>query len=73
MDPTLLRLLTRLGIHFDPIGPLVEYHGRRQPCYKKLTDFLERARQERPEVWEVITNDGAHLDALHAMESQCVS
>ena len=33
MEPALLRLLTRLGIHFNPLGSLVEYHGRRQPCW----------------------------------------
>lgn len=32
MEPTLLRLLTRFGVYFTPIGPLVDYHGRRQPC-----------------------------------------
>jgi N-acyl amino acid synthase of PEP-CTERM/exosortase system len=31
MEPTLLRLLTRFGVHFLPIGPLVDYHGLRQP------------------------------------------
>src|SRR5262245_21194966 len=40
MEPTLLRLLTRLGIHFDPIGPVIEYHGRRQPCYIPLEILL---------------------------------
>ena len=28
MEPALLRLLTRLGIHFNPLGPLVDHHGR---------------------------------------------
>lgn len=31
MEPTLIRLLTRFGVHFTPIGPLVAYHGHRQP------------------------------------------
>jgi N-acyl amino acid synthase of PEP-CTERM/exosortase system len=58
MEPTLLRLLTRLGIHFQPIGPLIEYHGRRQPCYIPLQDMLARVQRERPDVWDVITRAG---------------
>src|SRR3546814_10307851 len=38
MERPLLRLLARLGIHFEDIGPLVDYHGRRQPCFLKLAD-----------------------------------
>lgn len=64
MEPTLLRLLKRLGIHFENIGPLVDYHGRRQPCYQHLDRFLERVREERPEIWEVLTDDGRHWEAL---------
>lgn len=30
--PSLLRSLRRWGLSFEPLGPLVEYHGLRQPC-----------------------------------------
>ncbi len=66
MEPKLLRLLSRLGIYFDPIGPLVEFHGLRQPCFIKLETFLNRVQAERPDVWEVITDDGVHWDAFCA-------
>ena len=66
MEPTLLRLLTRLGIHFDNIGPRVDYHGKRQPCYQRLDRFLERVRAERPDVWDILTDDGRHWQALQA-------
>lgn len=69
MEPTLLRLLTRLGIHFDPIGPLVEYHGRRQPCYIPLEVLLPRAKRERPDVWDVITRGGRHWEDLRRLVS----
>lgn len=69
MEPTLLRLLSRLGIYFDPIGPLVDYHGRRQPCYIKLTTLLARVARERPDVWEVLTDRGRHWQALLELES----
>jgi N-acyl amino acid synthase of PEP-CTERM/exosortase system len=58
MEPALLRLLTRLGIHFNPLGSLVEYHGRRQPCWVDLDAMLARVHAERPDVWDVITDGG---------------
>lgn len=64
MEPTLLRMLGRLGIHFENVGPLVDFHGKRQPCYQRLDKLLERVRLERPEVWNVLTNQGEHWAAL---------
>lgn len=64
MERPLLRLLSRLGIHFDNIGPLVEYHGRRQPCFIPLDTLLLRVQDERPDVWEILTDGGRHWDQL---------
>jgi N-acyl amino acid synthase of PEP-CTERM/exosortase system len=58
MEPVLLRMLRRLGIHFIDLGPQVEYHGHRQPCYSDLDVLLTRIWVERPDVWELITQDG---------------
>ncbi len=58
MEPALLRLLARLGIHFTPIGPLVDHHGTRQPCYGELSAILAGIRDQRPEASEVITDRG---------------
>ena len=33
MEPKLARLLTRCGIHFQQIGGIVDYHGKRAPYY----------------------------------------
>lgn len=62
MEPTLLRLLARFGIYFSPIGPLVDYHGMRQPCHAVIEVLLERVRKERPDVWGIITDKGKLLD-----------
>jgi hypothetical protein len=43
---------------FNPLGPLVEYHGRRQPCWVDLGIMLDRVHAERPDVWNVITDGG---------------
>ncbi len=64
MDPLLLRLLNRLGIHFTAIGPKVDYHGRRQPCYATAVDLLTRIRAECPDVWTVITEHGRVFDRM---------
>lgn len=58
MMPSLLRLLARLGIHFTPLGPLVDFHGRRQPCYRHCGDLLEQIRSEQREIWLFLTDGG---------------
>lgn len=64
MEPALLRLLSRFGIHFNPVGPQVEYHGLRQPCYAKAEELLERMREEQYDVWSFITgSSGAMIEA----------
>lgn len=58
MEPSLLRLLTRFGIEFTPIGGLVDYHGMRQPCYGKIEQVLAGIWEKRPDIWRLITDDG---------------
>lgn len=58
MEPALLRLLARLGIHFTPVGPMVEYHGRRQPCVARIDKLVATIGRERYDVWEVLTDQG---------------
>jgi N-acyl amino acid synthase of PEP-CTERM/exosortase system len=60
MEPFLLCMLAKLGIHFDPVGPLIEYHGMRQICHKPLHEWLNRIAVERPDVWEVVTDKGRY-------------
>ncbi|HEY2540862.1 MAG TPA: PEP-CTERM/exosortase system-associated acyltransferase, partial [Stellaceae bacterium] len=44
MEPALLRILARLGLDFAPLGPLVQYHGLRQPCAANILDLIRGAR-----------------------------
>ena len=62
MEPTLLRMLSAMAIRFRPIGPLIEYHGLRQPCYCVVDDMLNEVRRERPAFWSVLTDEGTLLD-----------
>jgi N-acyl amino acid synthase of PEP-CTERM/exosortase system len=47
MEPTsAAACLAAMAIRFRPVGPLVEFHGLRQPCYAAVADILE-STQER--------------------------
>ena len=59
MERTLLRLLRTSGIHFDEIGPVVEYYGLRQPVACGLSAMLDRMKREKPEIWSFVTDHGA--------------
>ena len=58
IEPALLRMLRGMSIHFEKLGPVVNYHGRRQPCYCHIDDLLHQTFLERPDIWAVITDDG---------------
>lgn len=55
MEPALLRLLGRNSIFFHPLGPLVDYHGLRQPCFTALGELLNCVADEQPEIWNYLT------------------
>lgn len=63
MEPTLLRLLRMTSIYFHPLGPLVDYHGLRQPCFNRLDNLLDTVAEERPELWNYLTESGRSLPA----------
>lgn len=58
MELPFARLLRNLGLSFVPIGPLVEYHGRRRPYLIKIADLLAGAKLNNIEVWKMATNHG---------------
>jgi N-acyl-L-homoserine lactone synthetase len=58
MEPSLLRLLRMTSINFVPVGPLVEYHGLRQPCYNHVGDLLDGVAAGRRDIWKYLTMDG---------------
>ncbi|HXJ00247.1 MAG TPA: PEP-CTERM/exosortase system-associated acyltransferase [Micropepsaceae bacterium] len=61
MEPTLLRLLQPMGIYFEPLGPLVQYHGLRQPCYCEVAAMLQRVKDQQRAMWEILTDGGVLL------------
>jgi N-acyl amino acid synthase of PEP-CTERM/exosortase system len=58
MEAPMLRMFSRLGIHFQKLGPAVEFHGIRQPAYAEIDSLLARTWVERPDVWRLLTRDG---------------
>lgn len=62
VEPTFQRLFAAMGIRFTPIGPWVEYHGLRQPCYGVIEDVLNTVQRERPAYWSVLTDGGTLAD-----------
>jgi N-acyl amino acid synthase of PEP-CTERM/exosortase system len=56
IDPALLRLLTRLGLHFHKAGPTIEYHGARQPVYVEIAELIDRVEREQPEIHQLIVS-----------------
>jgi len=56
VEQPLLRLFYRYGLRLIPCGHLIEYHGKRQPCYTHLNQLLETVHKEQPSIWELITD-----------------
>lgn len=59
MEPALLRLLRRFSVRFDPIGPFIDYRGKRQPCAASVDDVLTTGFHECHDAWKVVTQNGA--------------
>jgi N-acyl amino acid synthase of PEP-CTERM/exosortase system len=62
MEPTLLRILSAMAIQFHPIGPVIDYHGLRQPCYCIVADVIDEVKRNRPAFWSVLTGGSALFD-----------
>lgn len=58
MEPVLNRLLRRFGLQLEPIGPLVQYHGRRQPFLGAIEEVLRRVYTLDRRVWGLFTENG---------------
>jgi N-acyl amino acid synthase of PEP-CTERM/exosortase system len=68
MQPTLLRMLRGDGLRFEPLGPIVEYHGRRQPVMANLRTMLAGAARAQPAVWHYLTAGGT---LFHPQPAPC--
>ena len=62
MEPRLARSMRFVGIKFDQIGPVVEYHGKRAPYYINLNLLTKSLR---PGFAKMLA------DILRSIEKQC--
>ena len=55
MGRPVLRRLARLGVRFRALGPPIQHFGLKQPVTARVEELLDGMRQERPDVWELVT------------------
>ena len=58
IEPALGFLLRRFKFAPVPVGPVIEYHGLRQPHFGCIPDMLARVHRQRPDLWELFTDCG---------------
>jgi len=59
MEPKLNRRLAKFGLQLTPIGPLVEYHGQRQPYLGVIHDVMKNIYIEQRNIWGLLTDEGS--------------
>lgn len=70
MEPALIRLLKRFDLDFVPIGSMVEYHGKRQPCVLDVGKALAVMERNSPEVWALLTDNGLTWPSARSSDQQ---
>ena len=58
MEPALVRHLSRLGLHFTRIGPMVNHHGKRQPMAATVQLLRQEIRRKNPQLHQLIEFQG---------------
>lgn len=59
MEPSLLRLVSRMGLTFHSVGPKVSYHGVRQPTFAALEELDEGFLRKQGDFYDVVTRNTA--------------
>jgi N-acyl amino acid synthase of PEP-CTERM/exosortase system len=54
MAPALVRLLERLGLDFESLGPLIDHHGPRQPCIADCDGLLAGLAARGSQFYELL-------------------
>lgn len=70
MEPALMRLLKKFSIEFIPLGPMVDYHGKRQPCVAEIQTVLASMEINCPDVWELITDNGITWPSIASTDKE---
>lgn len=58
IDPALLRMIRRLHMRFEPVGGLVDFHGRRQPVFAATKELYGGMKKLPPEHLKIVNKNG---------------
>lgn len=58
MEPGLNRLLRLFCVGLQPIGPIIQYHGPRQPYFSDARQVLGNAYQNNRAIWNLLSDEG---------------
>ncbi len=61
MEPALYSTLKGLGIHMEPMGPDIVYHGTRRIYFCHVPDIVSQVYKTHKDVWTLLTDDGMLL------------
>lgn len=64
MERSLLRLLQATAIYFQPIGPMVEFHGQRQPAAASIDSIMSRMFRDARPIFDYVTENGSLWPAM---------
>jgi len=67
LEPQLIRLLKKLGIESDLLGPAISYHGNRYPVIMDPLRIWKSVKKKNPEVWKILTKNGQLVDKMESL------
>jgi N-acyl amino acid synthase of PEP-CTERM/exosortase system len=70
LEPQLIRILRKLGIGSDLLGPAVSYHGERYPVRMDPLKICRSVEKKNPEVWKVLTRNGRIVEKMETLVSK---
>jgi N-acyl amino acid synthase of PEP-CTERM/exosortase system len=70
MEPSLDKRLRQLGLHLTPLGPMVNYHGRRRPYLGVIDDVINALYFNNRDIWRFITEQGKLWSPPRGLDKQ---
>ena len=58
MEHRLIRLLARIGVHFNHLSDSIKFFGTRHVCFENANEILLGIHRQRPDIWDFLTENG---------------
>lgn len=72
MEPRYIKRLQNIGFIMEPLGPTIDYHGKRVPFRFNIKNVLENAMQHHYAVWNIVTRKGQlHRHLIDVEQRAC--